>query len=182
MRTKIPPVLTLIGTLLACGVVPDPSADAVQSREYYTRKRVNGVWITGYFERKRPDRSPADPSRPADRSGDTPRLPTSVEGAADEDRPPFQRAAEARRSVVDAAFAGVLPPEPGLLPLRQALETRARIMATVETGRTASARAIRSVTLDFERFTRTIQFVDGSRTEEPFEPAMTGGLNANALP
>jgi len=182
MRTKIPTLLALIGTLLACGVVLAPSADPVQAREYYTRKRVNGVWITGYFERKRPDRLQAGQSRPADRSADTATLPNSVESAADKDRPPFQRAAEVRPSVVDAAFAGVLPPEPGLIPLQRALETRARILATAETGRTASARAIRSVTLDFERFTRTIQFADGSRTEEPFEPAMTGGLNANALP
>jgi hypothetical protein len=169
--------IVLTGTLLLSEAVVESSINPADAREYYTRKRVNGVWITGHFERKSSVASPpvAAAADPSPGSGST-----SV--AADEKIPPLiQREFEARRPVFLAEFADPKPPEPGLLPLKRALEVRAKIMATPAADSGSQARAIRSMTLDFESRTRIIQFVDGSRTEEPFDPSATGGLNAAAM-
>ncbi len=182
MCPKVPTVLALIGALLVCEVVLESYTDPVQAKEYYTRKRVNGVWITGYFERKESRQTGKDQFRPADKSANTPGLDTSGASAAEANTPPVQRAAEARHTAIAAAFAEANPPEPGLLPLQRALEERARMMAMAEPDSPIQLRAVRSITLDFESRTKTSQFVDGSRKEEPFEPAVTGGVDASAFP
>jgi len=169
--------IVLTGTLLLSEAVVESSINPADAREYYTRKRVNGVWITGHFERKRSIQSP-----PSAAAAETSPGPSSPTVQTDGDRPPFQRASEARRATFVAEFADPKSPDPGLFPLKRALEARAKIMATPTTGSVSQARPMRSVTFDFESRTRIIQFVDGSRSEEPLDPGATGGLNANATP
>jgi hypothetical protein len=169
--------IVLTGTLLLSEAAVESSINPADAREYYTRKRVNGVWITGHFERKRSMRSPllADAAEPSPE-------PTSASDATADDRPPFQRAFEARRVAFGAEFVDPKPPDPGLFPLKRALEARAKIMATPATESVSQARPVKSVTFDFESRTRIVQFVDGSRSEEPFDPRATGALKANAAP
>jgi hypothetical protein len=184
MCAKVFTALALIATLLASGLVIAGSTNNADAKDYYTRKRVNGVWVTGRFERKRSVRTDKDPTSLSVTPSDSLPLPSPSSGLATaEDRPPqFQLAAiEARRAAISAGFGHALPQDPGLLPLRRALEERAKIMSTAAAG-AVHVRAIRSLTLDFESRVRIIQFADGSRTEEPFDPAATGAVSAGAIP
>ena len=169
----------VLGTILAC-LVGDASIAPAEARDYYTRKRVNGVWITGVFKYNRSART-EEPAAGADAAA-AERPTGAPAGPPGDDRPPFQRAAEARRPAIDLAFAEPPAVEPVLLPLRRALETRARLMAVATTGSIAPGRAVRSVTLDFENRRRVIHFMDGSRREEPLGEAGAAVLNADAMP
>lgn len=180
MCTKVFTALALIGTLLVCGVVVDGSSNSAEARDFYTRKRVNGVWITGRFEWKRPARTETDEAAPGDRSSGS---STATGIATDRDHPPpLQRAFEARRAAIASVLSDPIPQTSDLLPLRRALESRARTMAAAPGAGSMQVRGVRSMTLDFENRIRTIQFVDGSLAEEPLDPIATGGLSANAIP
>ena len=177
-------ILLLLGTLLSWGLIVESSISSADARSYYTRKRVNGVWITGYFERKRPAQSERKQSEASVAPVDTPPRPsTTADLAADDRHPPaFQHAPEARRAAITAAFSDPTPHDPGLIPLRQALEARAKIMATAGASAASPGRAVRSMTVDFESRVTSIQFLDGSRAEEPWDPVATGALRVNAVP
>ena len=166
----------LIGMMMVCGLDLLSPINSAEARDYYTRKRVNGVWITGHFQRKRalqPEKLQSDASAAPENSGPQPSTTGAL--ATEEDRPPpFERAVATRNAIIVPEFHDPSPAEPHLLPLRRALEARAKIMAAPGASDAISDRAIRVMTLDYERRIRTILFVDGTRAEEPFDPAATG--------
>ena len=174
MCPKVLTSLVLIGTILVCGVGLESTNQSAEARDYYTRKRVNGVWTTGHFRRKPSVRTVTKQSQavtPAHRSAGA-STPTGL--VADQNRED--------RNAANALSFDPPPPETGLVPLRRALEERAKIMATAATSVVVPPRTIKSMTLDFESRVRVIQFADGSRSEEPLDPSETGALSATALP
>jgi hypothetical protein len=84
---------TVIAATVMSGLpLPSPAASA-EAREFYTRKRVNGVWITGHFQRKRTVRTERPTDDAAARDGRRPpQAAISTAWASADDRPPLQRA------------------------------------------------------------------------------------------
>jgi pyruvate/2-oxoglutarate dehydrogenase complex dihydrolipoamide acyltransferase (E2) component len=141
------------------------TADA---KEYYTRKRVNGRWITGRFPK---------------RSAEKPKIATSQAPTEAAEEAPSPAPAKPAPATAAPAPASPLPPtvvtaqsqDSRLAPLQKALEQRARSMATHETGATSK---VRTVTYDFDKGRKTIIYLDGTITEEPLDPSATGQINA----
>jgi hypothetical protein len=168
-RTKTLVKATLAGLVLAVGMpTAVPSMSSADAKEFYTRKRVNGVWIKGHFRRKKPRTAAAA-------QGGSPTLPKKAAavpvavaylGSVDDLSPAFQRAAEARQQAMGFDPASSLPDVDRLIPLRRALEAKARAMAAPALP--VSPR-IRTVTFDFEVGVRTVTYDDGSIREEPFD-------------
>jgi hypothetical protein len=168
----------LIAATALCGLSLGGAPDSAEAAEYYTRKRVNGVWITGRFAKKQPSaakvaRSPAV----VDAVTTTGALPSSIPSdlsPSNDLTPMFQRAMEARRAAV--SIAGVEPQGPSpsaspahesrLLPLQRALEARAKSMV----GESPLSRTVKVVTFNFETGVRTSIYNDGSIVEEAFDP------------
>ena len=172
----------LLGMMMVCGLDLLGSTNSAEARDYYTRKRVNGVWITGHFQRKRALPTDKLQANASVAPGPVPQPSTPSSLARGEDRsPPFQHAVEAPSPGIADEFAVSPPQEPRLLPLQRALEARAKVIATSENNGAMRGRAVRSMTLDFESRTKIILFVDGSRAEEPFDPASPGALNTTAM-
>jgi hypothetical protein len=164
----------------AFGGLLEPSPDrslgvrSAQAKDYYTRKRVNGRWITGRFPKnsagvKRPPKpevlrfsaAPQPDSPP--RSAETP--------------VPARQASEA---FSPAAGPEPLAPPPGngpLLRLRAALESYARTLATgilpvpaTDEGATAPVQPKpTAVSFDLQTGVKRTTFSDGSVLEEEFD-------------
>jgi hypothetical protein len=176
-------ISTVAGSLFGVGVLATPA----HAGEFYTRKRVRGVWMTGRFEKHHPIRTAQLQTKPPAPSVEKPpqRIATSLGSAGDNLAPAFQRALQARRTVGAAAAQPVagtanvttvsFSDEDRLLPLRRALEARAKMMAN--TTRTSN-RAVKAVTFNFETGLRTSVYNDGSVVEEHFDPdtTLTGSI------
>jgi hypothetical protein len=198
VKTLVTTALVLVA--LAFGLGLGSLAIPAQAGEYYTRKRVNGVWMHGLFPRRHATRTAQLEAKAPSAEKPPQRIVTTVASAGDDLAPSFQRALQARRalaaSVAPAATmaAGAtkaaasipapaaaaptsvsLSDEDRLLPLRRALEARAKIMA-VSTA--SSNRNIRAVTFNFETGLRTSIYNDGSIVEEHFDPdtTLTGSI------
>jgi hypothetical protein len=170
----------LVGTAFTLAVpVLVPAIASVQAGEFYTRKRVNGVWITGHFRRKhQPEAKKASASAGAEavekaEKAEKPEKPVVVTylDPADDRKPAFQRALEARQAMKRPE--GLLATEEyaRLLPLQRALEAKARSLAET----LPPLRNVKTVTYDFETGLRTSIYSDGSIAEEPFDSA-TGSI------
>jgi hypothetical protein len=208
MGVKTIVTLALVSVLTVLGPGLGSLTGSAQAGEYYTRKRVNGVWMTGRFARQHPVRTAqlqtkteAPVSAPVSEKPPQ-RVAATVANAGDDLAPAFQRAQQIMRSVaavpiaipvaVSAAAkstASATAPAPTsvafsdedrLLPLRRALEARAKIMAvsTVPSSRTPPTRNIKAVTFNFETGLRTSIYNDGSVVEDHFDPdtTLTGSI------
>jgi hypothetical protein len=162
MRAKICIQAAFVAAILGAGPGdPFPALVGIgsaEAKDYYTRKRVNGRWVTGRF----PKRSTEAAKAPAD----TPRT-----GMAESAPAPLPAAAALPQEAPAPAGAPSLQDETRLLPLQRALEQRARSMATSEPRIGPN---IKSVTYDFDKGRKTITFLDGTVTEEPLDPVATG--------
>ena len=176
-----------------------PGVGPAEAKTFYTRKRVNGRWITGRFARKGAtrqtvSRDPGPDAGPAVRSRN--RVVASARGLAEETAmPPVDRARRsepvlplARGALAQAgssagaaaqANAAVDPAEEAarLLKLRQALQARASALTT-ETGPRPTPEA-QSVSLDFKSGLKTTLFSDGTTVREPFDVAAMKALAAS---
>jgi len=201
MSVKTLVIIALVSVTSAFGLGLGNLTISTQAGEYYTRKRVNGVWMTGRFSRHHAIRTAQletkTPSPPAEPLSTT--VPTGTI-ANDDLAPAFQRAFQARRAggaavAAVAAAASIaskaatpvpttsasvpaavsLTENERLLPLRKALEARAKVMAV---STTSSSRNIKAVTFNFETGLRTSVYTDGSVVEERFEPdtTLTGSI------
>ena len=175
-------VKTLVSLAIAgvtlCVALPDAAefTNSAQAGEFYTRKRVNGVWITGRFERKRPAKTNAtqDETSP-DVAIAKPDVAASYLDAVEDYPPPFQRALDAQRAAI-VAEPTPLPLNDGrLVPLQRALEAKAKAMAG---GMQPAVRSVRVVTFDLDRGLRTNIYNDGSVVEEAFD-IPTGSISLN---
>jgi hypothetical protein len=176
----------LVGAMVICGLGFESLTSASHAGEYYTRKRVNGVWITGHFRRKAvvqaktQERSEVAPPAVAGNLARRARPATDLSlGTAQS----ASASTDLSHGTAQSASASTDVPtseRDRLLPLQRGLEQRAKTMAMLRGG--APLLTIKSMVLDFENRVRTIVFVDGSRAEEPFDPTATGTLSANAIP
>jgi hypothetical protein len=162
MRAKICIHAAFVAALLGTGP-SDPLAalfgiGPAQAKDYYTRKRVNGRWITGRF----PKRSTGIAKAPAD---------TAQAAVAEAVPAPPPAAATRPQDVSTPAGPPSIQEQDRLLPLQRALEQRARSMAAREPR---VGPDIKSVTYDFDKGRKTITFLDGTVTEEPLDPIATG--------
>lgn len=164
MRTKICIQAAFVAAILgACpnDHFPGPfGIGPAEAKNYYTRKRVNGRWITGRFP-KRSTNVAKVPARTA---------PTAVAQSAPAPPPPAARPPQNPPVPVNST----LQERNRLMPLQRALEERARSMALREPWVTPN---IRSVTYDFDQGRKTIIFLNGTVTEEPLDPIATGQID-----
>lgn len=134
-----------------------------QASEYYTRKRVNGVWITGKFKRKAALASATNSVKTSD---PIVALPAPVS--------PVRADAPA---LVNAPSADPPSPDDYMLRLRKGLEARALAMVT---GAAPSPRVVAHVVFDYLRRTKITTYSDGVRSEEILDPVTTGSVSAVA--
>jgi hypothetical protein len=177
------------------------SVSPAEAKAYYTRKRVNGRWITGRFAKKGTAATRiAYGSRSAERSPDastrvaalsafsTPVM--SAAAPAPVERPvtaPRHSPASslAQAGPLAAAAPGSAFEDDRLSKLREALQARASALTT---GSVAAQQGLRpgpepqSVSLDFKSGTKTTVFSDGTSVTEPFDVAALKGLAAPPPP
>lgn len=174
-------------------VPPDrmPGVSSAEARDYYTRKRVRGRWITGRFP-KDGAVAKAAVERPEPKPSSVPKPPSDLrfESALESMRsPPSQAArpadptdaAPATAAPVAAATEPLAPPpsDDGMLRLRSALQAHAKSLATGSLppppseeapARTDSPEPT-GVAFDFRTGLRRTTFTDGSVVEEAFDVA-----------
>jgi hypothetical protein len=152
---------------------------SAEARDYYTRKRVNGRWITGRFPKDSAGKS-TGVKRPSPKPDV---LRFSATPPADPEPRPAQ-ASPLARPAPDASSSAPAPeplaPPPGsepLLRLRAALESHARTLATGSlsaapaedgAGSPASPKP-RAVSFDLQTGVKRTTFSDGSVLEEEFD-------------
>ena len=182
-----------------------------EAKAYYTRKRVDGKWVTGRFPKKSlakkevAKKEVASVSRSAKSakrhakaaaSEDTPSVETRVAALQAPKAQPAVQAAPAPQGptvstpqqAAPRATTGVslvpLSEDERLTNLREALRARASALTT---GSLTPAQAVRpapepqSVSLDFRSGTKTTIFSDGTLVTEPFDVGSLKGL-AGAFP
>ncbi len=173
-----------------------------EAKDYYTKKRVNGRWISGRFPKRSASRaSVADKadaeapaasraglatatSRAAAAPGTTPASPQPLEGAAAAMRPTSRQPTTPIPQVQPAqpaASAPLVPHPEGerLDKLRQALQARANALTTASVAPdTRQAPEPQSVSLDFRSGIKTTLFSDGTMVQEPFDVAAMKALAA----
>jgi hypothetical protein len=187
---------------LAIGITP------AKAEEFYTRKRVRGRWITGHFTRRHiaKSRRGVEPeARPvADRRFETEPVPTTPASKAEpateraiKPEPVFPAAtAQVGRPAASAEPAAPLTKDERLRELQEALHAHARsLVANAESASaapsvngslsrhqlSAASSEPKSVSFEFESGVKTTVFTDGTKVEEPFDPASMKGL-ASARP
>jgi hypothetical protein len=170
---------------------PFPAASGIgrtQAAEFYTRKRVNGKWITGRF----PKRSAASSTvtAPSRKRVAAPAVTTAAASAV-----PAIRAGDDARAPGEPrpAVTAPLAEDERLLALQKALQARASTLAVSSpplsagsgqattspdaTGSLVAAEAPppatepRSVSFDFHSGMKTTVFSNGASTAEPFDPS-----------
>lgn len=172
-------------TLLPGISSPLQTGASAAPREVYTRKRVNGRWITGTFTksgavkgRARNRLSTRSRGRAAANARrEAPRQEASRD-EADALTPPSRPA-----DLVPAISTGSIAKAPRKLErMRPALEAHARLLASQTAAAPtapptapaepspAAVPAPRSVTFDFDRGVKTVVFGDGVAMSEPFDP------------
>ena len=194
----------LLGTLttapLSTGMV------AAEARDYYTRKRVNGRWITGHF--------PRQPSASGQSKVGLEPRPTSPQQSDDFPTPwPSLALQPEQRVKPNLVLATATAPEGGLTSLFEALPSRALALAATQDerllklrealhahartlasdaerawgalsgpGDSKSSRLVsappepKSMSFDFQSGVKTTVFTDGTEMTEPFDPAAMKGL------
>ena len=163
------------------------------AKEFYTRKRVNGRWITGHFtkrERARtsqrkpriPRAAQATPTRL--RIAEQPSSPPAIQPVIREEPLGIELSGQPPL-VVSAPPLSAEPPltsDDRLLKLQEALLARAASLTlspseeqssgVQTTGSVAVPNAPRSVHFNFQSGIRTTIHADGSIITEPFDPAV----------
>src|SRR3954464_28336 len=174
--------------ILAVGVTP------ANAKEFYTRKRVNGRWITGHFGRRhsaaqrkteanaRPgvDRKLLAAPRP---DGSSSRSARTTEPVIKPEPMTSVGAAPVGSPTTETGVVGPLTTDERLLKLQAALQAHARSLAAKFESASASqsingaaSQEPRSVSFDFQSGVKTTVFSDGARGEEPFETGSIKGL------
>ncbi|WP_046862653.1 hypothetical protein [Microvirga massiliensis] len=150
-------------------VFPGISIEAAQAKDFYTRKRANGQWVTGKFyyrDRKsaydvagEQDEPPVPPIRPvATAASET--MVSDAKTAAVPEKADFYRAAAAAPET----------PVSYMDRLRVALEARARQMQPPVPV------IPETIVIDSVSGIKTTFFSDGSIREELLEPTKTGSV------
>jgi len=175
---------------------------SAEAKEFYTRKRVRGRWITGRFTRRHSAIAPrdvgSDTRSPAHRSVQDDPVPTTP-------APKPNAAAEQRTKTEAAVPVGTAQPgtpaaqseaaplarDERLVKLQAALHAHARTLASdterasnvpLAPERLTSPRLLsgppepKAVSFDFQSGVKTTVFTDGTRVEERFDPASVKGL------
>jgi hypothetical protein len=187
---------------LALGVTP---AGANEFYEFYTRKHVRGRWITGHFTRRHRAalRRSADPDARSTR-GDTlpddpdptPVAPKANAAAEPQSQPEPVFPVRMAQPGTPAARSGAAAPlarDERLQKLQEALHAHARTLASNTEPPSdvlpaprglSSLRPVpaspepKAVSFDFQSGVKTTVFTDGTKVEEPFDPAAMKGLAA----
>jgi hypothetical protein len=178
------------------GEVAFVGVSPAEAKAYYTRKRVNGRWVTGRFAKRSGDvqsvaTEPPEAPRikvsvvePTLTSHASPALGRHSEPGAPAKRPGPQSA------TAPLAQAPLVPPLANiplvsaseaehLGKLRQALQARATALTTGSVVEVAHpAPEPQSVSLDFRSGIKTTLFSDGTIVTEPFDTAALKGLAA----
>jgi hypothetical protein len=194
-RAGIFAALTFGGCLApSVGELGFAGVSAAEAKAYYTRKRVNGRWVTGRFAKRggtlQSVATESSEARGIKVSAVEPTLtsPTfSPSGRHSESGAPAKRlgpqssTAPLAQLVTPAADAPLIsgPEAEHLGKLRQALQARASALTTGSVGELArSAPEPQSVSLDFKSGIKTTLFSDGTIVTEPFDTAALKGLAA----
>jgi hypothetical protein len=178
-----------------------PGIGTAQAKEFYTKKRVHGRWVSGRFpkkyahhsSRRHEARVEVEPQRVAALPRPRPEREARVEPRAQaplqsqrQAEPQYQPQPQIQTSEAPA------PREDRLLKLKRALEARAQAIATVSaTEVTSSVRPAelssqkprpepRSVSFDFESGLKTTTFSSGHVVRENFDTGTLKGLAAPA--
>jgi hypothetical protein len=173
------------------------------AKEFYTRKRVNGRWITGRFsKRERARSSQSKPDIPKEAQAtpvrrpivEQPPAPPAIQPIIGEE-PPRPEPPEPSATVVSAPPLSAEPPlanDDRLLKLQEALLARAAGLTLppseeqspgVQTTGSLSVRTgPRSVHFDFESGIRTTILSDGRTMAEPFDTAVEQRIGPAARP
>ena len=171
-----------------------------EAKAYYTRKRVDGKWVTGRFAKKgvakkevakkevakasRSAKAAKRHARAAAAETETAQAPARVAALPAPRAASAPQATPAPVSAAPRAATGVslipLSEDERLSKLREALRARANALTT---GSIAPPRAPepQSVSLDFRSGTKTTIFSDGTLVTEPFDVGSLKGL-AGAFP
>jgi hypothetical protein len=174
-----------------------------EAKSYYTRKRVDGKWVTGRFPKKsfakkdvaKAEAAVSRSSRSARRRA---RAAAETEAAAQETQVAALRAPKAERALPAAPAPAVAAASPqqaaprtttgvSLIPLsederlnrlREALRARANALTTGSIAPIPVVRAPepQSVSLDFRSGTKTTIFSDGTLVTESFDVSSLRGL------
>jgi hypothetical protein len=196
-------ITAVVGGALPLSDLGLVGAGTAEAKGYYTKKRVNGRWIIGYF----PKRSATGQNAVKERVPEAERPSIAFAAAASTVSPlPVSRShadpliatrdhstglttassATSRElaplPALPAANGPLVPPpeEARLTGLRQALQARANAL----TGENAAAQGPRmvaepeSVSLDFKSGMKTTLFSDGTTVREPFDVTALKGLAA----
>jgi hypothetical protein len=158
-----------------------------EAKPYYTRKRVDGKWVTGRFPKKSAAKKQvASVSRSATRRAKAASVlkeaPATIRVAAlpAKAAPVMETPrAAALQAAIRPSTAVPLSEDDRLAKLGEALRARA---STLTTGSIAAPQALRpepqSVSLDFRSGTKTTIFSDGTLITEPFDVGALKGLAA----
>jgi hypothetical protein len=154
-----------------------------QAKEFYTRKRIRGRWVSGRFSKRYAAhrsgrRHETETEAPPQRLAALPPRPQVGRETWTEPRP------EAKSAEAAA------PQEDRLAKLQRALEARARTIATASAAEvTSSVRSFevpgwtrpepRSVSFDFESGLKTTTFAGGLVVRESFDVSTLKGLAAS---
>jgi hypothetical protein len=177
---------------------------SAEAKEFYTRKRVRGRWVTGHFGRwhsaaprrsgKRDDRLAASDSLQDDLVPATPTLnPNSAAEQRTKVEPILPAGAGQEGTSAALSAAAPLASDKRLARLQEALHAHARTLAsTTEPASGAlpapgglngpqpapASKEPKAVSFDFQSGVKTTVFVDDTKVEEPFDPAAMKGLAA----
>ncbi|WP_375459178.1 hypothetical protein [uncultured Enterovirga sp.] len=164
------------------GLLPglDSGASAAPAQQVYTRKRVNGRWVSGRFTAG--SATAATPGRGRYRlARRSPIQAPPVQPRTDRPVNASPRPSETARDLSTASLGAA----PEVERMRPALEARARFMASLgavpsfpvpDQAPAAALPAPRSVTFDLQRGTKTVTFGDDVAISEPFDPAAARDL------
>lgn len=188
--------------LVSAPLAPLQGWESAQAKQFYTRKKVGGRWVTGRFpatarvgrgRRHFVARAAAPPPQEADETASPPPRPGNLDQApvsAQADRPADARAPAGVRSLAALSTASVTPA--GAVPadvrmerMRSGLEARAKSLASDAQPAAPDAPppapvgvTMRSVTFDFERGVKTVVFDDNIAVTEPLDPRRARELAA----
>lgn len=148
-----------------------PGIARAEAKAFYTRKRVNGVWVQGRF---------AKDSRPARQARAPGRQQFAAAALAVNVMPPA-RDAGAMEAGPDLAVAREESEADRLSRLQRALVLRAQAIAVAATETTGSTQPVarpepRSVSFDFESGMKTTVYAGNVLVREAFDPAVSKAL------
>lgn len=156
-----------------------------EAAQYYTRKRVNGRWVTGRFPKIGGTR--ASSRQKLARRGRYASLavtpPARAEPATASPAVAAKGAAPSAAVATTASLAQPIP-QAGLERMRPALEARARSLAStagtivvpLPESPPPTALSARSVTFDLQTGVKTVIFGDGAALTEPFDTSKVSDL------